>query len=245
MHVDEEQLQRVVDDELAEGADEWVREHIIHCGPCRDRVSRAKIEQDQIFALLGDLDHARPRVEHTRVMERGRTRDSSWMRKAAGFIVAVTLAGAAYAAPGSPLRSLSERLLSRGQEQASGPVAPAPMAEIPALSGISVAPGNRIRIGFAAAQDSGEIRIRLTGGSEIEVRAVGSGASFTTGEGTLEVENTGSRASFEIAIPRHAPEVDVRVGVARVFYKNGDRIVTDGTTTDTGGYMMYFASVQR
>ncbi|MEO5579936.1 MAG: hypothetical protein ABIR58_04705 [Gemmatimonadaceae bacterium] len=224
MHVDEEQLQRLVDGDKAGLVDDSVRDHVAACGVCRARVAESRLEQGEIFALLGSLDHPRPQPGLSGVIARGRTRDSGWMRKAAGIVMAGVLAGAAYAAPGSPLPSVLQRALNAVDSQ----VAPiSPTASAPAMvSGLAVAAGNHMVIVFEARQADGHIRVSLSDDQEIDVRATGTGASFTSGEQLLSVGNANSTADFLIAIPRNAPLVEIRVGESRVFLKDGPGIDT-------------------
>ncbi len=243
MHVDEEQLQRLVDEELASPADESVREHVVHCESCRDRVARARIEQEEVFALLGSLDHPRERVDHAAVIARGRAGSSKWMGKAAGFVLAAAVAGAAYAAPGSPLPSLVAGIFGGGPDAPRAPVGQKAVPEIPVVSGVTVATGNRMVIAFMATQAAGEIRVTLSDDSEIEVRATGAGASFTAGEEVLTIDNTNSRADVAIAIPRRARLVEIRIRERRVFLKDGARIVTDYSVTGADTYVIPFEPI--
>lgn len=244
MHVDEEQLQRLVDDELADPTDQWAREHVLGCEVCRDRVGRAKSEQNGVFALLGNLDHPRRHADHSAVMARARARNSIWMRKAAGFVVAAALAGAAYAAPGSPLPSLVEKVFGGGQDASDVPVAQTTVPETPVLSGVTVATGNRMVITFTGTQAVGDIHVTLSDDPEIEVRATGTGASFTAKEEMLTIDNANSRARFAIAIPRDARLVEIRIGEDRVFLKDRSRIVTTNATSGAETWVIPLTSVR-
>lgn len=241
MHVNEEQLQRLVDDELDEFADpatEWAQEHMVHCQSCRERVTRAKHEQDEVFALLGNLDHPRARIDHTELIARARARDSRWMAKAAGFVVAAALAGAAYAAPGSPLPSLAAGIFGNSSAAPTRRVVQKTAPEATVVSGLTVATGNRMVIVFSATQASGNIRVTLGDVQEIEVRATGTGASFTAGEDVLTVGNANSLADFTIEIPRNARLVEIRIGEERVFLKDGTRIVARHAATGMDAYVI-------
>jgi len=237
MHVDEEQLQRLVDDELAEPADEWVHEHMTYCDSCRDRVGRARREQDEVLALLGSLDHPRPRVDHVALMARGRRTNSSWMAKAAGFVAVAALAGAAYAASGSPLPSFITNILGRGKERSASPVVQPGLPE-PKVSGVTVAAGRQMVIDFTSDQSAGEIQVSLSDGDEIEVRVMGPGASFSSGDEQLTVENIGSSANYVVAIPRRSPQVEIRIAGEQVFLKNGDGVVSDHKVSNRGSYLI-------
>ncbi|MEO8575846.1 MAG: hypothetical protein ABI556_04060 [Gemmatimonadales bacterium] len=243
MHVDEEQLQRLVDDELGEAPDDWATEHLLHCEPCRERVERARRDQREIFILLGSLDHPRPKFDSATIVARGRRRNSAWIPKAAGFVVAAVLAGAAYAAPGSPLPSLAAKILGRNQDMPVRiPVARTTTLPAP-VSGLTVATANRMSIVFAATQSDGAIRVTLGDGHEIELRALGPGASFSSSEAELTVDNSGSSADYEIAIPKDAPRVEIRIGARRVFLKEGDRILGEHAELNGGQYVITFAGI--
>jgi len=237
MHVDEEQLQRLVDDELAEPADEWVHEHVQHCESCRDRLGRAKTEQSELFALLGTLDHPRKRVDHAALIARARAGKAKWMTRAAGFVVAAVLAGVAYAAPGSPLPSLVARVFG-GPDAPNVAAVQKAVPETPVVSGVTVPAGNRMVITFTSTQTTGEIRVTLSDRADVEVRATGTGAAFTAGEDLLTIDNASSRADFTIAIPRHARLVEIRIGEDRVFLKDGARIVTGHAVPGVDTYVI-------
>ncbi len=239
MHVDEEQLQRLVDDELAEPTEDWVHEHMTFCDSCRDRAERARHEQNEVLALLGSLDHPRPRVDYVTLIAKGRRTNLSWMAKAAGFVAAAALAGAAYAASGSPLPSFIERILGQREERSTSSVVQPGIPE-PPVSGVTVTAGKQMVIDFTSAQSVGDIRISLSDGDEIEMRATGSGASFASGDEQLTVENTGSSASYAVAIPRRSPQVEIRIAGERVFLKNGDRVVSNHEVTNMGSYLISF-----
>lgn len=249
MHVDEEDLQRLVDDEIAEPADAWAHEHVLHCYPCRERLENAKREQRDVFSLLETLDHPRPRVDAAVIAARGRRDNIKWLSKAAGFMVAAVLAGAAYAAPGSPLPSLAARILGRNQD---APVRIPVTRTIPltrtippaSVSGLTVATGNRMSVVFAATQADGDIRVTLSDGHEIELRALGAGPSFSSSEEEIIVDNLASSTGYEIVIPKSAPRVEIRIGANRVFLKEGDRITAEHAELKDGQYVIPFSATR-
>ena len=232
MHADEGQLRTLVDGELGH---EQLRHHVQGCGACKARAEWVRMERDEVFDLLATLDHSRAGVGPEKVIARGLALRWRPIAKAAGFAVVFALAGAAYAAPRSPIRSLLARVLSR--EPAPSPAVQRSAAE-PVVSGITVAPGDRMVIAFAAAQPKGEIRVRLGDVEEIEVRTTGAGAAFTAGEKNLSINNTGLNADFEILLPRSAPLVELFIGKDRIFAKRGDEVTTLGSRTATGGYVV-------
>ena len=241
MHVDEEQLQRLVDDELdelAEPANDWAQEHMQNCESCRERVATARREQDEVFSLLGSLDHKRPTPGHGSAVARARKLDSRWMRRAAGFVLAAALSGAAYAAPGSPLRPLVASLLRAGADRPSTPASPEVIANEPAASGVTVAPGNRMIITFATTQLSGNVTVTIGDTPEIEVRAESTGAAFDAGEDRLAIDNTRGTSDFSVAIPRDARLVEIRIGGDRIFLKDRNRIEASQVANAPGNYVI-------
>ena len=232
MHADEGQLQTLVDGELA---DERLRHHVMECKACRARAEWVKMEQEEVFELLGALDHPRKGLSPETAIARGRTRRWSPIAKAAGFVVVAALAGVAYAAPRSPIRSLIDRVFDRGLAAPPTVQRPAPQ---PVISGVTVAAGERMSISFAETQSKGDIHVRIGDVAEIEVRTTGPGAAFTAGERNLSIDNSGSSADFEIVLPRLAPLVELFVGKDRVFAKRGDEVITSGSITTTGEYVV-------
>lgn len=242
MHVDDGQLQRLVDTEFAGPMDDIVREHVAECGSCRERIATARRDQDEILALLGNLDHVGHVPNRRAVVTRARGQNSRWMVRAAGFLAAAALAGVAYAVPGSPLQGIASRIFGgRGSSTASvAPTASSAPASTPTVSGVTVAAGKQMVIDFTSKQSSGSIRVGLSDDPEIAVRAIGGGATFSSAEEALTVNNEGSTASYTIVIPRVAPSVEIRVGSSRVLAKNGDRIVSDYAISSDGTYLIPF-----
>lgn len=247
MHLDEEQVQRLLHHELApgegEGRETSVREHLGWCAECRGRVAAAEREENDVFALLRQLDHPPPRVEAQSVAARARARGVSWSRWAAGIVLALGLAGAAYAAPGSPLPAWVRAVVNWiGDRPDSGAPASA-QAPVPGpgVGGIAVAPGRELVILFTAPQVEGQARVSLTDGADVVVRAPSGAATFTSDVNRLVIDNTGeaSSATFEIEIPRAAPRVEIRVEAVRLFLKDGPRITAAaGSTELRGSYLL-------
>lgn len=217
MHLDEEQVQRLLHRELAPPLETAVREHLAECIECRGRVAQAEREEDEVHALLRHLDHPAPRVDPHAVAARARARGVRWVRWAAGIVVALGLAGAAYAAPGSPLPAWVEAVV-RWVEGGSAEVPD------PGVAGIAVAPGRELVILFTSAQPEGQAEVSLTDGAEVVVRAPIGAATFTSDVDRLVIDNQGSPATFEIQIPRTAPRVEIRVAGDRIFLKEGSRV---------------------
>lgn len=225
MHLDEEQVQRLLDKELSSQAEQSVREHLAGCADCRRRVADAKQEEDQVSSLLRALDHAPPPIRAEAIAARARERDFAWMRQAAAILLAVGIAGAAYAVPGSPVRAWVGAVVEWVGGRGPSLVTPVPEQTPERVSGIAVAPGPKLAILFTSPQPDGRARVLLTGGDKVEVRAPVGAAIFTSSADRLVIDNKGPAATFDIRIPRAAPSVEIRVDGNRIFLKEGARVI--------------------
>ncbi len=223
-HLDDEQVQRLLHHELTARGDALVRNHLADCPACRERVEEAKGEDDAVMALVGRVDHGRPRIDAATVIARAGRPASTGSRWAAAGLFVVGLAGAAYAIPGSPVRGWL-RALVRPTPTTQPPVAP-PAAVLPTTGGIAVAPGPAFEVQFLSAQATGEIRVTLTDGPDLVVQARIAGPSFTSNADRLVIDNRHSTADFDIAVPRGAPRIEIRIGERRVFAKRGATITS-------------------
>lgn len=251
MHLDEEQVQRLLHGELSGAADKSAREHLAGCPTCRERIALARREEDDVHALLRELDHRPPRVRAGALVLAAHGRGAAWRRRAAGLLVAMGVAGAAYALPGSPVprwvESVVERIGSLGGPPARTPAAPPPEAtpsplliEPESTGGIAVAPGRALLILFTSAQDEGRVLVSLSDGAEVRVLAPAGAATFTTDVNRLLIDNTGSTATFTIEVPRAAPRVEVRVAGKRIFLKEGPRVTAEPAAS-AGSYSIPLA----
>jgi hypothetical protein len=225
MHLDDEQIQRLLHGELPAATQHGVREHLGGCARCRESVDHARRDEAEIFALLRQVDHTPPVVSAEAVAGRARVAGMAWGRWAAGILLFVGIAGAAYAAPGSPLRDWVRAAAAwirtaAPPSQVSAPIEP-PDARV---AGVAAVPGREFVIAFESPEPGGEARVTLTAGTEITVRAPLGAARFTSAADRLTITNSGSGASYEIEIPRTAPRVEIRVAGKRVFLKEGSRI---------------------
>jgi hypothetical protein len=233
MHLDDERVQRLLHGELEPGADRLVREHLAGCEDCRARVEQAREEERRIFGLLGRVDHQAPEVHPEVVIPRGGGVGSRWKRWAAGVALVTAAAGVAYAAPGSPLPGVLQRVfggVAPSQSRPSGEAA-TPGA------GIAVMPGDRLTIRFLLAESGTVATVALTDGVEASVRAVNGTATFTSDEDLLSVRSAGP-ASFTILIPRDAPSVEVLSGNVPILRKRGTDLITDAVPDAEGRYTL-------
>lgn len=237
MHLDDERMQRLLHGELEPGPDRLAREHLAGCEECRNRVEKAREEEQRIFALLTVVDHQAPEVRpEIAIPALGRVRPR-WERWAAGIALVTAVAGVAYAAPGSPLPGVLQRVFGAGApSQLPPPTDASPSASIPG-GGIAVMPGDRLTIRFLLAGTGGVATIALTEGLEASIRTVNGTATFASDEDLLSVRGAGP-ASFTILIPRGAPSIDVLSGTVTVLRKRGAEVLTDAVPDAEGRYTL-------
>ncbi|HEV8125248.1 MAG TPA: hypothetical protein VGP80_13465 [Gemmatimonadales bacterium] len=205
------------------------------------RIDEPTHDQDDINALLRQLDHPGPPVSAEVIVARAQGRKPGWGRWAAGILLVAGLGGVAYAVPGSPVpgwvNAVVAAITGPGTPPApSGPLPPPVPDEAPA--GVAVAPGGDFTILFTRTADSGLARITLTGGSDVVVRAPGGAATFTSDIRRLVIDNLPISAVYEISIPAGAPRVEITVQGRRVFLKEGDRVTAEGTTVSSQQYLL-------
>jgi hypothetical protein len=234
MHLDEEQVWRVLHGELAAAVELSIREHLAGCADCRERLETARREEHDVYALLRQVDHPVPSANPTVMVAGVRGRGAGRRRLAAGIVLAVGFAGVAYAAPGSPVpmwvAEMLERLSApRHPAQVERPSPPSSSA----TAGIAVAPGRALVIVFTSRQPVGEAVVSLTDSSQLTVHAPIAAATFTSEPDRLVIHNQGSSANFDIAVPTSAPRVEIRVGEEPRFLKEGPRITTRPPMTGT------------
>ncbi len=239
MHLDEERLQRLIDDELASAEKDAALQHVAACADCRRRFEDGTRENRRVHELLRFLDAPAPAMSADAIARRaeaeelgraaaaapGRTR-GSWIRRAAGFAIVIGIAGAAYAIPGSPVRGwihdVTRKLTGR-------PEAPAPTPGRTGVSGVAVAPGDRLSILIEPGALGAELRIDLTDGLDVRVQGPAGAAAYTSSAGYLLIRGRDSSAVFDVQIPRSAPWVEIRARDERVFLKEGPRVTTGGS----------------
>lgn len=233
MHLDDEQLQRLLHGELG-GGEAATRDHLKACTECHHRVTEAELEESWVFDRLHQLDHATPKVS-AQTVSRSPGGAPSRQRLAAGILLALAVAGAAYAAPGSPLPRVVGRII-HSVNGASRRQAPIP-AHGTAETGIVVGAGDRLTIVFPAVHKGSEATVSLIEGKDVVVRAL-DGAVFTSHFDRLLIDSARPGSRFEIQIPRTAPLVEIRVAGRRLFLKQLSRIVTAARPDGKGNYRL-------
>lgn len=239
MHLDDEQVERLLHGELDAQAETSARGHLGACAECRSRVMEAERENAWLLERLRRLDHTPPQVSARTLMSAPRHRARAWGRLAAGIFLALAAVGVAYATPGSPLPRVFDRLVHWIGAAPERPTRPVPSSQAgESQAGIAVAPGNRLTIVFLQHQPDDTAMVSLTDGAEVVVRAIRGMTTFTSGPERLAIAHHGPPARFEILIPRSAPAVDLLVGGHQVFVKEDSSIVSSGPPAVKGRYVI-------
>jgi hypothetical protein len=238
MHLDEELVQRLLHGELPRLGEMTSREHLAECVVCRDRVAVAAREEADVVALLGAVDHPVPAIAVGAIEARARVPDTRRLQWAAGIVLALGIAGAAYAAPGSPLPrwiSVLSGWMRAEPELTQTQSSPSPQ-QTSGIAGVAITPGQRLLIAFTSSQTEGHAHVRLTDSAEVVVRAPSGAATFSSDADRLVIDNRGGTGTFEIHVPRTAPRVEILVDGTRRFLKDGDRITANEVPGVAGLY---------
>jgi hypothetical protein len=243
MHLDEAQLQRLLHGELTQPSEIAAREHLVGCAVCRDRVAAAAQEETDVFALLGAVDHPVPAIGPGAIELRARAPDAGRLKWAAGIVLALGIAGIAYAAPGSPLPGWVSGLTTwMRPSPGRAPTAPDPSPAPAPAAGVAIIPGEHLFIVFTAPQAGARASVRLTDGAEVVVRAPSGAATFSSEADRLVIDSRAGAAVFDIQIPRSALHVEILVDGSRRFVKQRDRITPIELLAAQGTYAIPLSS---
>jgi hypothetical protein len=240
MHLDDEQVQRLLHGELSIRAQRILREHLAECNECRERVVDAERDEADISALLRQVDHPVPAIDAGAIAARaGQRTRVEWGQWAAGVLLFLGAAGAAYAFPGSPLRDWVDSAVGwiAGVDRPSPAPTQAESPE-PRVAGVAAIPGPRFIIAFESPEAGGQARITLTDRDEVTVRAPLGAAGFTSAADRLVIDNQDTGATYEIEIPRAAPRVEIHVAGKRIFLKDSSRVLAEGSAENGSHYLL-------
>ena len=245
MHLDDELVERLRHDELTADTARSVREHVTSCDACRALVAAADQEERGLVETLRLLDHYPPLVSAASIAAKAR-RNPGARRRWIAAVLTVTLAGVAYATPGSPVRLWLDQVLGRYRPQSEqGRAAARPREGAPVVAGIAVDPGLTLVIGFevprAPGTQTGMVTVTLVDSAEVIVRAPVGAATFTSSAERVSIERRDGSAAFEILIPRSAPRVEITVSGRTAFVKAGRSVLTAGVETAPGRYTIALA----
>jgi hypothetical protein len=239
MHLDDERIERLLAGELDPAADPALARHLGECGDCRARLTEARREDERVRTLLRSVDHAPPAVDVRAVIARERARSPAARRWAAGILLALGLAGGAYAAS-APLGRWIDRMRERPGDTLEAapsmqpPSAPAPSAE--PSGGVALDAGGPLLVVFESPAPGTRARVALGDDARLVVQALGGAAGFAESAGRLVI--TGAAAEFEIIVPRSAPRVELRAGDVRLFVKEGSRVTVAPAGDASGPWLL-------
>jgi hypothetical protein len=239
MHLDDERIQRALHRELRPDAESAVDDHLSACPECRSRLLQAQAEESWILDRLSTLDHVPPPVTAGSVMTRTHRAAPVWTRLAAGIVLALGVAGVAYAVPGSPLPGALRRivqLIAPPRQPTLEPI-PAPRSAEP-QAGIAVVPGARLVIDIVPGRAVDTAVVSLADGTEVVVTAQGGATTFSSDPDRLTIRRSGPPARLEMLIPRQAPSISIRVGARRIWLKTDSRILSDASPDSQGRYLL-------
>ncbi|MEX1256136.1 MAG: hypothetical protein WEG36_00810 [Gemmatimonadota bacterium] len=184
--------------------------------------------------LLSHLDHPVPEVSLDDVWSRAQGREPRRWRHswAAGVILALGVAGVAYAAPGSPIprwiRALTER---------DGVDAGAPTAQAEDLRGLSFGAGEPLLVEIAPSSQPYSLRVTLTDDAAILVGTSRDDTEFDVRPNGVRVQ-IAPEDMLHVRLPRGAARVEV-VGQGRtLFLWDGVQIRTEASREADGSLLL-------
>lgn len=179
---------------------------------------------EELHTLLRQVDHPPPAVRVEDVIARAERRGSPWIRTAAALALAFATAGVAWALPGSPVPGWVRGL--GGGPADEPPPAPAVSPAPEEGPGLMLSPAGPLVVVLDPGTTRGRVRIALTDGPRIVVRAPPGTRRFTSEPDRLVVEGLGENGTLSLSVPRDTRRIQVVVEGATVFLKNGNRITT-------------------
>ena len=239
MHLDLETIARFVDGELT--ADEMTRaaDHLDVCEECAETFSQLSTVDDFVWEALAHADPEPPRVDAGSLIGQARRRSvPSWMRWAAALALTAVGAGAAYAAPGSPLPGWLGR--------ADSDPGPSETQGVERIGGIVMDDAEPLSIRIDVVAGRGQLVITTDTGQGIAVETSESGATFDSDIGRVVVVAGGTwGGDVLVNVPPTATSVTVALGSRVVWRQVADDVDTDIPEGPAGTYRMPLAPVGR
>jgi hypothetical protein len=191
--------------------------------------SNPHADDAELARLLAHVDHAPPPITADDVIERARLAPMRRAVWAAGIVLILALAGVTYALPGSPLRAWLS------QPEPAPPEAP----QVDRGNGGAIlldasAPALLI---FPAPVRGSHLRVVFADRPDIAVRFLPSSGSVDSQPDRLVIAAL-APDTFELAVPRAARRVEVRVGDRTVFLKDEGEISADVSPDAEGRYVL-------
>ena len=241
MHLDAEQIERLLSGELSEQRLRAQRDHLARCDACAEAYEEAARRDTEIAALLRRIDHTPPRIDPAVLQRRARRRVMRSRLAAAGIVIFLAV-GAASAMPGSPIRSWISSMTGRGDEGTAlpGGVQATDSARIP--SGVSVPATDGFELVFETMQEAGLVTVILADEPEVSIRSDDAGVGYAIEPWGVRVMNGGSVASYQVVVPSEVQDFSIRVESTTVFRKRGRSIETSVKPDSAGRYIIDFGA---
>lgn len=236
MHLDEEQIERLKDGELAPASAAVARAHLAQCADCRQRLEQAEREEQQLVARLARLDHPAPALDPEVVIS-GIRRPAPVLRWAAMVLLGLGIAGAAYAIPGSPLPGWLHRILAGGEAHPPAPVAPDTTTGVDP-AGIALDAGAPLVIEFPVPVPQGTAEVVLVEQPTVELRAPQGSATFSVASGRVVVQSASPGLRVGIAVPYAARRVEIRVAGRQLLLAEAGVVTTRSAPAGPGRYLL-------
>ena len=249
-HLDDGQLQALLDEELGEVDTGSAKAHLRSCAECRARLDEARDANHRLSTALSLLDRSRPELRPSVIRPPSTVRPGGWRRlgmaRAAAMLLTVAAAASA-TVPGSPLRELITRGLRGPQEVAtlertadSVPMVAATEALAETSIGVELEDG-RFTVILTETAPAVRIRASLIDGSEGAVYATGDAVSarFGTSPGTITVSGVAA-GELRVEIPSAAEDAAIRVDGRTYLTKVGDQLRLAGSPGDSMRAEVFF-----
>ena len=190
---------------------EAARRHIDACPLCTRRAESLRREETEQRTRLLQLGFPLPPVTAAMIVRRATVRRRNF-RLAASIGALATLASAAMALPGSPMRAwMRASFLAPVAIARVSPAGSSPAAQ-PAATGIEFRAAGTLVIELRVPQASGQIRIIRSDSAIAVARAIGGAVRFRVGSGRLMLDNRVAADRYEFSLPRNLTQMSVLVG---------------------------------
>ena len=232
-HPSDGDLRALLDGELPASQATDTRQHVGGCAACRTRLAESEQSAQAVDALLSLLAPSASSLRLETVLHRarrGRARRIGLIAAAVTLMVAAT-AGATVARPF--VRMLATRILAVVRPSAR--VSVLPKAPSGAQAGVAIVPGAVAEVVFDTTQAQGVVRVTLADTVELAIRS-SAPVSYRVYPVGVVVHNSGSTASYDVVIPRAAPQVRIVVAGRVMLEKTGPHIVSASVPDSTGRY---------
>jgi hypothetical protein len=197
-------------------------------------------DDPELDAFLARIDHPVPNVSARDVAARARRREAPMLRRAAAIVAALAaFGGAAYAAPGSPVRAWV-RDVARGLGWTEDIPARAAPPQVPGgatAAGIALSPGDRMVIRFAAEGATGYLRVAVGEGQDVDVRSMSATTTFASEPDRLLVDHL-TPDTVQVLLPRASTHLEIQVGDRSVLIQEGTSVGTSAARDAFGAWLI-------